>query len=183
MRRKDDTLSDILLDIARNIVDTKGIEAVNIRLIAKEAGVATGTVYNYFSGKDEILLALTEEYWRQTLADMRTVITADSFCGQLQEIFLFLRERIDRSAGKLMSSLGNAEAAGQARMVTMQAKLEASLIRRMEADADIRKDIWDETFTKEQLARFIVMNMVTLLKMKKPDPDFFLAMLKRIIYE
>ena len=96
MRKKDDTLRGTLLDLSREIADTEGIDAVNIRSIAKRAGVATGTVYNYFSNKDEILLALTEEYWKQTLIDMRIAITADSFCGQLQEIF----EGYDRQTAK-----------------------------------------------------------------------------------
>jgi len=47
--------------------------------LAGKAGVAAGTVYNYFSNKDEILLALTEEYWRQALLEMKTEITAVSF--------------------------------------------------------------------------------------------------------
>ena len=51
MRKKDDSLRGILLDSARTIADTEGIEAVNMRSIAQRAGVATGTVYNYFSSK------------------------------------------------------------------------------------------------------------------------------------
>lgn len=183
MRKKDDTLRDTLLCIAREIADTEGIEAVNIRSIAGKAGIAGGTVYNYFSNKDEILLALTEEYWRQTLTEMQTEITADSFCGQLQEIFSFLQKRIEKSAGKLMNSLGNAETAGQARMASMQSVLEAALLERMEQDADIRADVWDETFTREQFARFIVMNMMLLLKTQASDIDFFLAIIRRTIYE
>ena len=31
-----------------------------MRALADRAGVATGTVYNYFANKDELLLALTE---------------------------------------------------------------------------------------------------------------------------
>lgn len=182
MRRKDDSLRDTLLSLARNVADTEGIEAVNIRSIAKKAGIASGTVYNYFSNKDEILLSLTEEYWKQTLLEMESKITADSFCGQLQEIFSFLKGRIDQSAGKLMNSLGNAETAGQVSMMSMQTELEAALIQRMEHDADIRRDIWDETFTKEQFARFIMMNMMMLLKARVPDITFFIIMLKRIIY-
>lgn len=182
MRRKDDTLRDTLLDFARNVADTEGIEAVNIRSIARKAGIASGTVYNYFSNKDEILLALTEEYWKQTLLELKTKITADSFCGQLQEIFSFLKERIDQSAGKFMNSLGNVEIAGQARMTSMQTELEAALIQRMEQDAEIRRDIWDETFTKEQFARFIMMNIVMLLKARAPDITFFVILIKRIIY-
>lgn len=183
MRKKDDTLRDTLLNSAQSIADTEGIEAVNIRSIAKKSGIASGTVYNYFSNKDEILLALTEEYWKQTLQEMKTEITADSFCGQLQQIFYYLKERIDQSAGKLMNSLGNVEMAGQANMVSMQSVLEAALIRSMEQDADIRKDVWDETFTKEQFARFIMMNMMMLLKTHAPDITFFIRIIKRTIYQ
>lgn len=182
MRRKDDTLRDTLLSLSRQIADEEGIEAVNIRSIAKKAGVATGTVYNYFASKDEILLALTEEYWKQTLHDMKGAIAADSFCGQLQEIFIFLKERIEYSAGKLMNSLGNVEKAGQARMVSMQSALEKALVQCMEQDADVRKDIWNETFTKEQFVRFIMANMMVLLKEEAPDIGFFLMIVKRILY-
>ncbi len=182
MRKKDDTLRDALLDFAREIADTEGIEAVNIRSIAKKAGIASGTVYNYFANKDEILLTLTEEYWKQTLIDMQDVISAGSFCGQLQEIFDFLRGRIGQSGGKLMHSLGNVELAGQARMVSMQSELEAVFVRLMEQDDGIRKDIWDETFCKEQFARFLVMNMTVLLKARASDIRFFIIIVKRTIY-
>lgn len=182
MRRKDDTLRGTLLGFARGIADTDGIDAVNIRTIARKAGVATGTVYNYFSDKDEILLALTEEYWRQTLLEMKTAITADSFCGQLEEIFFFLKERIGQSAGKLMGSLGNVGMAGQARMGSMQSELEAALVRRMEQDPDVRKDIWNEAFTKEELARFIMGNIMMLLRAKAPDIDFLIIVIKRMLY-
>ena len=184
MRRKDDTLRDTLLNLARGIADTEGIEAVNVRTIAQRAGIATGTVYNYFSNKDEILLALTEEYWRQTLLDMKTKITANSFCAQLKEMFVFLRERIDQSAGKLMSSLGGLETVGQTRMASMQSVLEASILQRMEQDAAIRDDIWTEEFSKAQFARFVMRNILMLLKEKAPMADlyFFVEMIQNVIY-
>ena len=74
MRKKDDTLRDTLLALARKIADEEALDAINIRFLAKKAGVATGTVYNYFTNKDEILLALTEEYWRQALLEVKTVV-------------------------------------------------------------------------------------------------------------
>lgn len=182
MRKKDDGLHDTLLNHARHVADTEGIDAVNIRCIAKKAGVAAGTVYNYFSSKDEILLALTEEYWRHTLEEIGAVVTADSFCGQLEEIYGFLKERIDHSAGKLMGSLGNVEAAGQERMISMQAGLEAALIGRMDQDIHIRRDIWDETFTQKEFARFIMMNMMMLLRTRVSDIQFLIEIVKRTIY-
>ena len=184
MRRKDDTLRETLLELARSIVDAEGIDALNIRAIAQRAGVAAGTIYNYFSSKEEILLALTEEYWKQILLEMETVITADSFCEQLIKIYVFLKERIDQSAGKLMSSLGGLEPVGQTRMASMQSALEASLIKRMEQDAKVREDIWNGQFNKGQFARFIMGNMLMLLKSKAPMADlyFFVEIIKKIIY-
>ena len=72
MRKKDDTLRDTLLGLAREVAEEQGPEAINIRDIARRAGVATGTVYNYFSGKDELLLALTEDCWREALGELET---------------------------------------------------------------------------------------------------------------
>lgn len=183
MRRKDDTLRDTLLAYARELADTDGPEAVNIRSIAGKAGVATGTVYNYFAGKDEILLALTEEYWKNTLLEMKEKIKADNFCKQMEEIYSFLRKRIDSSAGMLMHSLGNVEDAGLMRMESMKAVLEKGIVRRLEADDKVRADIWNETFTKEQYARFIMMNMILLLKADMQDFLFFLEIVKKTIYE
>ena len=182
MRRKDDTLRDTLLELSRNIADKEGIDAVNIRAIAQKAGVATGTVYNYFANKDEILLALTEEYWMQTLDEMRMAISADSFCENLHKIFFFLKERIERSAGRLMNSLGNVELMGQARMTSMQSVLETVVIQYMDQDAKIRKEIWNEAFTKKEFVHFLMMNLMMLLKTEAPDITFLEIIIKRIIY-
>lgn len=182
MRKKDDTLRGALLDLAREIADADGIEAINIRTLAKKAGVATGTVYNYFTSKDEILLAITEEYWEKTFVEMRTVISSGSFCEQLQEIYIFLKAQIQTSAGKLMGSLGNMEAEGYARMTSMQSELESTLIQRMEQDKAIRRDIWNETFTKEQFVRFLMMNLMMMLKAQASDITFLITIIRRSIY-
>ena len=113
---------------------------------------------------------------------MKTKITSDSFCGQLEEIYSFLKGRIEKSAGKLMNSLRNVETAGQIRMISMQTELETAIIQSMEQDAEIRKDIWDETFTKEKFAHFITMNITMLLKARVPDITFFIIIVKRTIY-
>lgn len=182
MRKKDDTLYNTLLTHARNIADSKGIESVNIRTIAQLAGVATGTVYNYFSSKDDILLALTEEYWRQALIEIKSEISSDTFLGNLEEIFISLREKIDCSAGILMGSLSNVETAGQQRMADMQTYLENDLLKIMNGDMKIRSDVWNESFTKEEFIRFTTMNMIMLLRAKAGNIDFLTEIIKRTIY-
>lgn len=182
MRKKDDKLRERLLDLARKIADTEGVEEINIRSLAKRAGVASGTVYNYFSNKDEILLALTEEYWKQTLFEMEEAIVSDSFCKRLEEIFAFLKGRLGRSTGKLMNNLGSARAPGLERMAAAQLELKAILLRYIEEDTSIRGDIWDENFTKEGLAEFIMMNIMAVLKAREPDICILITIISRIVY-
>ena len=182
MRKKDDTLRATLLNDARFLADTQGIDAVNIRSLAQRAHVASGTVYNYFSNKEEILLALTAECWASTLRELDTTVYTGSFCEQLEQIFLFLRRRIDQSAGKLMGSLGRGEPAGQQCMASAQASLEAALLTRLEQDPAIRPTAWADGFTKEEFAHFLVLHMTLLLRNKAPDIHFLIALVRRTIY-
>ena len=52
----------------------------------------------------------------------------------------------------------------------------------MEQDPGIRRDIWDETFTKRDYARFIMANMMLLLREHPYDFRFFLEIVKRTVY-
>lgn len=185
MRRKDETLQSTILELAREIAVSEGPDAISIRAIAKKADIATGTIYNYYSGKQEILLALTEEYWHKALLEMQAEITAATFCGQLEEIYHFLQNRISQSAGMLMQSLAGSgtEQAGRDRMQAMQRVLRYSLLQRMEADPGIRDDVWSPpAYTPELYADFILVSMVTSLTRRADDIRFLLELIKRTLY-
>lgn len=182
MKKKDDSLRQKLLNTARVLAEEEGIDKLNIRSISKKAGVASGTVYNYFSGKDEILLILTKEYWKQTLLEMDAAISAESFCEALLEMILYLKERIRKPAGEWMNRLGGVRLAGQESMASAQEELKQMLLRRMEQDPNIWNDIWDDSFTKEQFSEFIRMNLMELLKTEGSQTEFFIRVIQRMIY-
>lgn len=183
MRKKDETLRDILLGLAREIIAEQGTDALNIRTLAKRAGVASGTVYNYFANKDDILLVLTEEYWRKTLQDMHDEICAERFFDQVREMYIFLKDRVSSSAGILMASLSNAEGAGRQRMQAMQMVIRKMIIERLDRDTQIKASVWNETLTKEQFADFVMMNLMMMLRMRAQNIDTFTEILKRILKE
>lgn len=56
-----DALRDRLAGVARRLFLRRGADAVGMRDIAAEAGVAVGTLYNYFKDKDELLLLVQNE--------------------------------------------------------------------------------------------------------------------------
>lgn len=182
MRKRDDTLRDTLLAHAGEMWQRDGAEAINIRALAKTAGVSVGTVYNYFGGKDDILLALTEAYWRDTLRDMRGAIHGDTFVVQISEIYAFLLARMERAGAMLMGSLSNVEQTGREKMQHMQGVLRAALIQRMDQDAGIRQAVWSEAFSKAQYADFVMMNLLLLLRTQAPNIDFFLEVIRKTLY-
>lgn len=182
MRKKDETTEAAILALAKEMTLESGAASITIRAIAQKAGIATGTVYNYYQNKDDILLALTEAEWRTVLSDMQGAIDDAPLYDQIAQIYHFLNERMAQSAGMLMSSLGHTNAAGLERMKSMQQRLLASLIQRIEQDHAIDSSKWHEHFTMEQYAAFILKNMMLLLQDKTTDINFLIELIKRTLY-
>ena len=57
-----------LLAAAKAVFAREGYHRATVRDIAREAGVATGTFYLYFSSKEACLLGLIEEFYRRLMA-------------------------------------------------------------------------------------------------------------------
>lgn len=182
MKKKDDTLRETLLNTARALAEEEGLQKLNIRSIAKKAGVASGTVYNYFSGKDEILLALTKEYWKQVLLEMDDAIITDSFCEALPEMYKYLKQTIRQAAGAFMNSLNGVQQKGQESMASAQQELKAILLRRLRQDPHLSDHVWNEEFAEESFAEFVRMNLIGLLKAEETQMEFFMAVIRRILY-
>jgi len=56
--RAEHTVATILEATAR-ILETKGLEGLNTNAVAQRAGVSIGSLYQYFSGKDALIVALS----------------------------------------------------------------------------------------------------------------------------
>ncbi|HML66754.1 MAG TPA: TetR/AcrR family transcriptional regulator [Clostridia bacterium] len=175
-------LRKTLLACASRIECTEGVDAINIRRLAKEANIAVGTVYNYFESKQEVLLALTEEYWQNALEEMRHRITAARFSDQIAQIIVFLRTKMNDCAKVLMKSLRDDAATGQIRMSAMQSVLKQALVERLDRDSTIRTGVWSENFTKESFAGFLLINLVILMQQENGDEGTLLEILDRILY-
>jgi AcrR family transcriptional regulator len=59
-----------ILDAAEAVFAERGFHAARIQDIAKRARIAVGTVYNHFTQKDDVLLALFEERMRDLHAEV-----------------------------------------------------------------------------------------------------------------
>jgi len=67
-----------ILDAAVKIFARKGFFQARVSEIAKEAGVADGTVYIYFKGKDDLLISIFEEKMEEVLARFRQAVAREA---------------------------------------------------------------------------------------------------------
>jgi TetR/AcrR family fatty acid metabolism transcriptional regulator len=71
MRYKSDEKYQRIIAAAVKIFAQKGFFKAKVSEIAKEAGIADGTVYIYFKHKDDILISLFEEKMEEVLNNMK----------------------------------------------------------------------------------------------------------------
>jgi AcrR family transcriptional regulator len=62
-----------ILDAARRVFLTRGYEAVTIRDVVRATELASGTFYNYFRSKQDLLRSLVEDYVQDLTAELRRV--------------------------------------------------------------------------------------------------------------
>ncbi len=77
-----------LLDAAAEEFASQGYDQANINTISTQAGFAKGTVYNYFSSKQALLLALIDSSAQEHLEYLRSaVLTVDEPAARLERFF------------------------------------------------------------------------------------------------
>lgn len=63
-----------LLEAAAELFRQKGYEQTRMDDVANRAGVSTPTVYNYFATKQQILIEILREGWRETVAALGALL-------------------------------------------------------------------------------------------------------------
>nr|MBA3454015.1 TetR/AcrR family transcriptional regulator [Deltaproteobacteria bacterium] len=73
-----------ILAAAETVFAKHGFFAARVAEIAKEAGVADGTIYLYFKSKDDLLISLFETRMKQVNDELRAAIAAEPPRDQLR---------------------------------------------------------------------------------------------------
>lgn len=71
-RKKSEQIRKAILDAATRTFAQKGYYNARTAEIATQAGVASGTIYNYFKSKDDILIGIFNERFGEMIGTLRT---------------------------------------------------------------------------------------------------------------
>ena len=84
MDRSGSTIAAYRFHIPSPNLDSQGYDPANINTISTKAGFAKGTIYNYFSSKQSLLLALIDSIAQEHLGYMRSaILSVDDPAGRL----------------------------------------------------------------------------------------------------
>ena len=82
------------------LIRKHGYSAISMRMIAKESGIAVGTLYNYYSDKEELTTTVVYLSWRETLRNLEVILDKEEESRKKLHLFLErLYEEISQRRG------------------------------------------------------------------------------------
>lgn len=175
-----------ILKESRDIVAKEGLNALSIRKLAQNCNVAVGSIYNYFSSKDELMISTIESVWEDIFRIDDSSVSCDDFLKYLSEIFTHLGSGIRKypnfftihSLSFKSQNLGRAKDS----MDTYIEGLRENLLQILNKDSNIKKDAFDDDFTKDNLVDFILSTSLCFIVEKNYDKDLLLKIVKKTLY-
>jgi len=95
-----DKIRDRLYQTVLGLFSERDFHQVNIREISRESGISIGTIYKYFSSKEDLLFSIIEEYLGQLNVLIRTHVQGIENPKEIfRKIFWITMDFYDRNPG------------------------------------------------------------------------------------
>lgn len=190
---------DQILDVAYARAQRDGMASLGIRTVAKECGVATGTIYNYFPDKASLVTEVVVRFWRQAMENAHNSPAVAAVPGTAEEAAGEHRALLVHCAtlsAHLCSSLSAFRAGWLRESATLDARSReqthqaervcfGQIVQGIQAAIDADASIVPaarERFEAADLAEFIWDAMFSAIKAGDPSCKTLLALLERALY-
>ncbi|MBU3181382.1 TetR/AcrR family transcriptional regulator [Clostridium psychrophilum] len=78
----------LILSRAKAILYNEGFKKFSMRNLSEKCGIALGTIYNYYSTKEELIIQIMTDYWKDHLYILEDILNSnDNLYIKLNEIF------------------------------------------------------------------------------------------------
>lgn len=179
------TSREEIMRVSRKIVSEKGLPALNMRALAKECGIALGTLYNYYSDKDELVVAAIESVW-QDILEKSSPDSGVSFSQYVTHIYARILSGLkyypDFFAAHSISVAGSAKGKARGMMERCFGKIRSELHEALREDKNVDRSIFSETFREEDLIEHILDTITISIINGKPDCATLTEILDRLLY-
>jgi len=175
-----------ILETCRAIVSAEGMAALSMRHVAEVRGVALGSLYHYFSSKDEMITATVESVWRDIFhmdGDGGVQLPLPEY---VRWLFSCVREGAKAypnfSMAHSVSFASSAKAEGRETMQRCFSRMKEGLARSLEADPDVRPDAFSGTFSRADFVDFVFSAFLSSFVREKDDCAVLAEVIRRTVY-
>ena len=171
------------MQVCRRIVAEKGMNVLNMRLVADECGIALDTLYNYFAGKDAPVLAAVESIWRDIFHAGTPQETAPSFPGYVAVLYGRIQKGAEAYPGFLTGHSISIAASkrGEAKSVMEHtfAHMKAGMLEALRKDPSVPSNAFTPSFSQEDFVGFVQDQLLVLLVRGQPTCGALLEVIRR----
>lgn len=180
------TSKEAILKVCKEIATTKGLQALNMRDVAKHCDVAVGSVYNYFPSKADLAAATVEDIWKDIFHNISVIDNPNNFTERVTWLFETVKNGVkEYPAFFTIHSVNFAnedKVKGRKVMNEYFAHMKKGLLQSLQNDSNVKTDTFSETFTQENFVDFVFSNIITLLINNQQSCYMLNEIIKRTIY-
>ncbi|MDY4969441.1 MAG: TetR/AcrR family transcriptional regulator [Lachnospiraceae bacterium] len=181
------TSKEDIMQVCRKIAAEQGLPAVNMRAVAKECGIALGTLYNYYASKDELLMATVESVWKDIFHMDGTRAAGMSFPDYAAYLFDRARTGAEAYPGFLGAhSIAVAKSRrGQAKSIMEHTfeHMKAGMLTVLRADTAADTAVFSPAFQESDLVDFVLDQILLLLVKGADNSNALVELIRRVIYQ
>lgn len=180
------TSKELILKESKNIAANQGIQAINIRLVAKQCNVSIGSIYNYFSSKDDLVIATIEDIWKSLFNNHHDYSHMTNFIECVDWFFETIKQgTTDYSDFFLahtkqihLSNINN----GRKVMEKYFTHIKSGLLYVLKQDSNIKHHVFSDTFSENDFIDFVFQNIIQLLSQNQTNCNCLKEIIKRVLY-
>lgn len=180
------TSKEAILETCRKLVSEQGFSVLNMRTVAKECGVALGSLYYYFPSKNDLMIATVESVWEELFCLRESVPENTAFPDYLARCFSHIRQSMKKYPNFFTVHSISVSTEGQPKARTVMnrylAQIKEKLLRALQADERVSEDAFSSDFTEAEFIEFVLSAIVCLLVQKTERCDVLLTVIRRTIY-
>ena len=170
----------LILETAKKILLDGGYDKLNMRNVAKECGIATGSIYNYYPTKSELIVAMMTEYWDDFFVFMEEIESLPFF-DSLHSMFFKLEDfvKVFREVWlkpdlyKSKDSVNKGVKKEHEYLFKIQLFIEKKLIEEFPNNL--------EEISPREFSTFIISNFMSMLQNKRFSYESFEKIIKKLL--
>lgn len=179
------TSKEEILEVCKDIVSKEGIQALNMRKVASNSNIALGSLYNYFSNKNDLVFETIESVWKD-IFNLYPNEENTSFINYIEYIFNNIQKGIKKYPNFFnahsFSIAQNKRGIARKSMMEYFSCIKDEIMKAMYLDKNIKENKFSNDFTRKAYSEFIFDNILFLLLAQKKDCKVLIETINRTLY-